>query len=290
MYPSRSVTNAELDPQVKKITECIAEEYGNGHVQDYLYVSVKSALKLTDVTSESIREALMDPYNCLYYFFDHYAFARRGKDRADLAWTACESLRRMTEDRPFSEVLAMPDGTLYWETFEAISAERGRKSSEQVNRGIIQGFLELAQEIYQIDKVGSISGWIENAVLDTGRIEPVFDRLVDIRGAGPKTASTFLRDLVYILDLELELENSDRLFLQPIDRWLRLTAEYLIEDLHDASTVDWVVAGKVSRLTRLAGVSGILFNMGCSCFGLKEAHSPANFPVAMKKLEKSLNA
>jgi hypothetical protein len=288
MYSSRSVTNAEIDPQVRKITECIANDYGNAHVQDYLYVSIKSALKLTGVSEDELREAVLDPFNCVLLFFDHYAFARRGKDRSDLSWTACESLRQLVAERPFEEILAQSDGTCLWEKFEEISASRGRKSAEQVNRGIIQGFLELAQEIYQLDKVGSVSGWLQAAVDDTGRLEPVFDRMVDIRGAGPKTTSTFLRDLVFILDLEPDIENADRLFVQPVDRWLRLMAEHLIDELRNETAVDWIVAGKVSRLSRLAGVSGVLFNMGCSCFGLKEAHTPANFEIAIKKLSRSL--
>jgi hypothetical protein len=47
---------------------------------------------------------------------------------------------------------------------------------------------------------------------------------------------------------------------------------------------DWIIAGKISKYSRRAGVSGIAFNMGSTYFGQKIVKDPAGFEEALKKV------
>ncbi|MBX7131871.1 MAG: hypothetical protein K1X67_04240 [Fimbriimonadaceae bacterium] len=252
----------------------MAGDRADRYIGEVWLPSLEHASRAESSSLKDIRAAFALPYNCVNAFFAHYAFARRGKDRDELAQMATQALRRTCAPADFAELLAEPDGNRVWENFSAICEERKRKNSEQLNRGLIAGIVELAQEIYQLDSLGSIAGWIVRGVLQTDHIEPQFLRIVDIRGVGPKTTSMFLRDVCYLFNLEDQLDHADRLYIQPIDRWLRLAAAIIVPEIDSESAVDWVIAGKLAKYTRHAGVSGIRFNMGTSHFGAREVRDP----------------
>jgi hypothetical protein len=187
-------------------------------------------------------------------------------------------------DGSFDEVMKLEDGTALWEAFAAVCLERRRKNNEAQNRGLIQGMLELEQEIFQSDRVGSIANWMLDGIAQTRRLEPQFERIVDIRGVGPKSTSTFMRDVVYLFGYEDKVEPADRIYIHPIDRWLRMMARYLVPEPNMDKAADWIIAGKISKYTRRAGVSGIAFNMGSTYFGQKIVKDPLRFEEMLKKV------
>ncbi len=274
----------QLDPEQIALVRTIAHHWCDRYLEESYLPSMDKPIQGSAEDLETIREALSCPWRGLHAFLGHYAFARRGKDRADLSAMAMVALRRIADPESMKEVLELPDGSILWESFAKVCEERKKKSNEQLNRGLLAGMLELSQEIYRLDGIGSVGEWISEAVIRTSRIETPFMRIVDIRGVGPKTTSAYIRDLVLAFGVEDQVDNVDRLYLQPIDRWLRLFAENLIPEIDSETTVDWVIAGKLSRVCRLAGVSGIRFNMGATYFGLKEVREPARFPNCLRDL------
>ena len=238
-------------------------------------------------STEAISEQLQKPYRCLEVIFAHYAFARRGRERFELSEIALEALHRTVEEETFGNFLALDHAETLWDSFDTICRERGRKSMEQLNIGVIAGIAELAQEIYRLDGSGSIVNWIVKSVNQKGRIEPQFLRMVDVRGVGPKITSLFLRDVVLLFGLEERLEHSDRLYVQPIDKWMRSIAPYVIEEPNAENLADWILAGKLSKYARKAGVSGVRFNMGTTWFGMREVRAPEFFESAVRQAIRS---
>jgi hypothetical protein len=274
---------SDLDPRVVAVLRGIASSYADRFAGESLFPSLQQATRAPSPSLKEIRAAFAAPYRCLLAFYAHYAFARRGREREEMGSIAAAALKRTCGEADFPRLLRQEDGSELWRQFQAVCAERGRKSHEQLNRGLIAGMLELAQEVYQLDGVGSIAGWIVQSVMQTGQLEAPFLRIVDIRGVGPKTTSTFLRDTAFLFGMEDQIDPQDRLYLQPVDKWLRLFAAVVAPELHGADPVDWIVAGKVAKYARKAGVSGVRFNMGATYFGAKEVREPSNFEGALER-------
>lgn len=274
------------DPERHRIAilKALAGEYADSYAGDFLLPAHRTAMRAREASVEEIRAHLLSPYGCLQTFLTHYAFARRGRDKEEIAEIAHEALLRCCPGGDCGDLLNQPDGSELWEQFEALCSKGQKRNSEQLNRGLTAGIAELAQEIYRGDGVGSICGWIVNGALETGRIEGQFLRIVDIRGVGPKATSTFLRDIAFLFDLEEKLDHVDRLFVQPIDRWIRLLAPYVVPDEDIGDAADWVLAGKVAKYARRAAVSGIRYNMGALYFGIREVRNPACLESAVLRL------
>ncbi len=214
--------------------------------------------------------------------FRHYAFARRGKERDDLSHAAVMALNATVKERTMDALLQEKDGTSLWDAFYGHLERLGKKSNEEQNRGVLQGMLELAQEIYREDGIGSIPGWVARRIEETGRLEPEFERIVDIRGVGPKCTSTYLRDVVLACGIEDLVEASDIIYIQPVDRWLRIAAEHLVPEEGMETAADWIVAGKIGKYARRAGASPLRFGMGVTYFGQRVARDPRRFGPDLK--------
>lgn len=277
-------TTPDLDPRALKVFKRVADDFGKRYADEFLYPHLRKILALEVDDVEGIKNSYLTAKGSLLAFYCHYAFARRGKDRDDLAKFAKEAVERIQGEGSFENVLQKDEGTLLWDAFATICQEKRRKNNETQNRGLIQGVLELTQEIFETDKCGSIANWLLNGISQTKRLEPQFERMVDIRGVGPKSTSTFMRDVVYIFDIESNIEPADRIYIHPIDRWLRTMSKYIIPEPGMEDAADWIVAGKISKYSRKAGVSGIAFNMGCTYFGQKFVKEPENFEDCLKRL------
>jgi len=171
-----------------------------------------------------------------------------------------------------------------WANYLDICAERKKKPQEQLNLGPVAGIAELAQEVYRRDGVGSIAGWVHSGVAQTDRLEPQFLRMVDVRGVGPKLTSLFLRDVVFFFNLEERIDHSERLYVQPVDKWIRMIAPYVIDEPGIEDAADWILAGKLAKHTRHARISGVRFNMGATYFGMREIRSPEQLPHLLDSL------
>lgn len=265
-----------LEPRAVALMHRLADEFGEKYINELVYQPIQRVARIGSVDSGAIRIALEDPATCLKVFLGIYAFARRGKDRDDLSNSAVTSVNRLFQSAEVNNILSRPDGTDLWRIFEEVSLAKGKKPHEAQNRGMIQGLLELVQEIYADDGRGSLALWIAGAAED-GAVEDEFNRIVDIRGVGPKGTSTFIRDIVQIYDLEAKVEPSNRIYFQPVDRWLRAIAKLIVPEENMGEAADWIVAGKVSKYTRRAGVSGIRFSMGTTYFGQRMVRIPERF-------------
>lgn len=273
-----------LDPRVVLLYRTIAGDFADRYLEEFLASHLRKVMKVESTQLDDLQTALEDPYLCLRAFYGHYAFARRGKDRDDLAAAALAALDEIKGDAPFSEVLAQKDGVAVWEAFERHCATKKRKANEAQNRGMMQGMLELAQEIYALDNVGSIATWVCEAVEQTRHLETPFLRIVDIRGVGPKSTSTFLRDIVYLYDVEANVDPADKIYVQPIDRWIRAITKYAVPEPDMSEAADWIVAGKISKYARRSRVSSIRFNMGTTYFGQRVVRDPERFDSELKIL------
>jgi len=273
----------DIDPMARSLLWHVSNQFADRYVGEIFLPTVGRAIGFANPSITAVRDGMSEPNQCLRLFLYHYAFSRRGKDRGELSDIAVEALDRCLESDELA-IVAGQNGERFWESFVEVCGERHRRPSEQLNIGLIAGMAELAQEIYQEDGLGSIAGWVVRQILRTDRVESPFLRMVDIRGVGPKTTSTFLRDVVFVAGLEDQLDHQDRLYVQPIDRWMRLMAPYVVPDIDDDRCPDWILAGKVSKYARHAGVSGIRFNMGTTYFGLRLVHEPDLFHVRLSEL------
>jgi hypothetical protein len=274
----------ELDRQALTLLRAMSGEFAERYIAEVMLPQLHTSAQAEGPSREHVFAALRNPYQFLRCFYAHYAFAKRGRDRRDLADIAVQALRRTTSPERITEFLQQDDAYSLWQEFVHICEERSRKPAEQLNRGLVAGIAELAQEVYRLDGVGSITDWILQGIERHRRIEPQFLRIVDIRGVGPKTTATVLRDIVFLADVEADVEHQDRLYLQPVDRWMRLMSSYVIPEVGLEDAADWIIAGKIAKCARHANVSGIRFNMGVSYFGVAVVQEPHRFAEHVKSL------
>lgn len=271
-----------LDQEVQRLIEHVATTYGLRYVEEYLVPHLARPLGLQRGDKAGVVAALRDPVGALRVLYGQYGFSRRGKSRDDLAEAALSAVDKVAGlDGP---------GSSAWSAFESDLTAQGGRPVEIQDRGVVQGLYELAQEVAEAHDGASIVGWIDQSARATGRVEEVFNRIVDIRGLGPKTTSTFVRDMVYILGREDDLEPAEKIHIQPVDRWLRLMAVETVPEPGVRDAADWVIAGKVTKYCRRAGVSSILFSMGCTSFGQRTVREVERFGYEIAKLKRYLDS
>lgn len=273
----------ELRPESLTLFRTMAGSRADKYLTEILLPALARAPRCAPELA-AVQAQMSHPYGCLEMIFSHYAFARRGRDRYELSEIALEALRRISSSDDFGQFLALEHAESLWDMFVEVCQERKRKPMEQLNSGVIAGMAELAQEIYQIDGTGSIAQWVVQGIRKTGRVEPQFLRMVDVRGIGPKISSLFLRDVVVLYGMEDEIDHVDRLYVQPIDKWMRAIAPYVIDEPNADDLADWILAGKLSKYARKAKVSGTRFNMGVTWFGMREVRAPEFFGSAIRQV------
>ncbi len=280
------VAHQSLDPKVVNIMTQLAGTYADQYIDEFIFNYFKRTLKLESGENfrQQIADRLEDPFTAVQIFYSHYAFSRRGKDRDFLCTGLNWALAEMTKEQSFESILSKSSGETLWQLFESFCESKAKPSHEQQNRGPIQGILELAQEIYQNDPEQSLSTWIVDAALEPGKLESTHLRMVDIRGVGPKSTSTFIRDMIWIFDIEDDVDPADYLFAQPIDRWMREIFKIVVPESDRQGAPDWIVAGKVTKYARRAKVSPVRFNMGTTYFGQKTVGDPSRMVSKIKQL------
>ncbi len=287
MQPSDRSSPPPLDPELAALYRKLAGHYADLYVETYLVPQLTKATKLSYTTLPEWKEVLDDPLSSLQVILGYYAFSRRGKDREDLTRCALRALNVAIGDGTLENLLAEPDAVSVWDAFMRECELLGCKPNESQNRGIVQGLVELAQEIYRLDGVGSVAAWVTKGIERTQRLEPQFLRIVDIRGVGPKSTSTYLRDIVFISDKERDVIPADRIYMQPVDRWIRAISRFAVPEPDMEKAADWVVAGKINKYARRAQVSLIRFDLGLTYFGQRIVRSPDRLEQELKILARS---
>ncbi len=272
----------ELGPNQIRVLRALAGTWADKCCSEYLLPSIARQCDCPP-RFQDIQAALADPFHSLLVIFAHYAFSRRGRDRNDACSLAIEALKQVKAKIGFPSFLRHSDGSVLWEEFVAASVRKGKKPNEELNLGVVAGFAELAQEIFRSGHSGSIFEWFCDVATESNRIEEPFLRMVDIRGVGPKVVSTLARDAVFLFGVEEDIEPVDLLFLQPINKYIRDIAVHVVAHQSEADSPDWILAGKISKYARRAGVSGIRFNIGANHFGSHGAMA-VNFLEAIHSL------
>ncbi len=258
--------------ELEVILQRIAGEKADRFQKEVLYPQLARAMRIPSATAQEVREALADPYYAFRAMLGYYAFAKRGNDRVEYSNFALQALERVLKGSKenFSAFLASGDAPQQlWDAFVQVCTEHQRKINEQLNRGLIEGLAGYAQRIYAEDEIGNIWMTIQQSIIRSGRVEPIYQVITEIKGIGPKVGSLVLRDMVALYDLESKIDPADYHYLQPVDSWLRRIGPMLTDEItHE--TADWVIAGKLSKLCRRYRVSGVRFNQGVQYLAIVE--------------------
>lgn len=259
--------------EVNYILRRLSGEKAEKFQSEILYPQLARAMRITSSLPQDVRDVLAEPYYAFRAMLGYYAFAKRGNDRleySDYALQALENVLEGSKKEGFLHFLAMPDAPqCLWESFVEVCNSNQRKTNEQLNRGIFEGLTGFAQRVYQEDDIGNIWTTIHQAIVRSGRVEPIYQQIVEIKGVGPKVGSLLLRDMVALYDLEPHIETIDYHFLQPVDSWMRRIGPMLTDELEDDSA-DWIIAGKLAKTCRRNHVSGVYFNQGIQYLAIVE--------------------
>lgn len=274
--------DVELTAENRRILQYLALVHGHEFARRKVLSPIERTLRLAP--DSSLREELFAAFPALRVILAQYAFGRRGREREEIVPCALRAL----DSIDLASVIQERTGVALWEAFVEAAAARGVKPNEQQNRGVFQGLLELAQEIYRLDGKGSIVGWVVKSVVKTGQLEPQFLRLVDIRGLGPKNTSTFLRDISYIYELNDLTRPAHRIHALTVDKALRGLAPYIFPEEGLDKAADWILAGKAQKYARRAGVLPALLTMGVTHFALQHHRTADQYDLLAEALKREV--
>src|SRR5688572_11920287 len=125
--------SVDIKPRALQVLRSMAGNWADAYVDDIMLPSLQNALGARTRGLEDVKAGFTDPYRCLQGIFCHYAFARRGKDRSELADLAVTALRRAVGETGFARFLALPDAHALWDSYVKLCEERKRKPMEQLN-------------------------------------------------------------------------------------------------------------------------------------------------------------
>ena len=184
-----------------------------------------------------------NPRRALIFFFER-AFSRAGGEQAgysEIAITALENTSRKLDG--FQKFITRADsGKLIWKEFVKLCAEEKKRPNEKNKKGLVVGLTRLAKK----SPNQNIATRFERQI-SKGELAEAYLDLIRNKGIGDKIARFLLRDFVAISGLENQVPNTDLHFLQPVDVWVRRTAEFLWpglrkdarEGLKDVPTGSW---------------------------------------------------
>lgn len=113
-----------------------------------------------------------------------------------------------------------------------------------------------------------------------GKLKSHFYELQTIISIGPKIASLYLRDLVWMYSLERLISKDDLVYLQPIDTWVRKVA-FKTGIIDDIKLSDTQVRQKIVEACQNLDISTIKFNQGAWYVGYYA------FDIVLENLDKT---
>lgn len=231
-----------------RLLEAIAS-YGDAYQRELM----PERCRRVNATVEDLAD--VSAVRALDFVFEVYAFARSGADayrrpaRDALAATAS-----MDDDEIASDEL--------WDAFERACEEAGFAGvNENRNRGPVAGLAELST------REGNLFAWVGRVLDETGRLEPAYDRLTELKGIGHKVSRVFLRDAVWVVSSEDDVPDDEAGYLQPVDQWVGAVASACWRTDADptADRDEWV--DRIANACLDAGVSNVAFNQGAWYWG-----------------------
>lgn len=219
---------------------------------------------------EALTAHLENPPHFLRWLFRFYAFARQ----IDYGAPAEAALRALLDRTPFEDLIANP--TLVIREFDRQCVQRSWVPNPKGNHGVIEGLLKLAGQHQHIPT------WAKG-LLAAGRVEELYLQLLSVKGLGEKIPALILRDLVWLYDLEEAVPIQDRLYLQPIDIWVKRIFHTLWPGLPE-KLPSLVIAKRIAEACRRWGLSGVRFNQGAWWFASQEIPRTADLTEALLRL------
>ncbi|MGB9694262.1 MAG: hypothetical protein ACPLYF_05400 [Fervidobacterium sp.] len=214
-------------------------------------------------------------------FFLHNGFARAGGEQAGYANIAVKALRNCVSSAGTYQAFIEKDNApeIVWAEFERICEKQGKGVNKRVNEGVIKGLTKLSKESFQCNynPLGYIINKIESSMTDA------FLTLRSIKGIGDKIASFLLRDIVCMLNAEMKIPQKHKIFLQPIDRWIKETAICLWKDINER-TPNWVIAQRIVDKCGEFEISGVRFNQGAWQYCVTEVKDVKNLHAKLCNL------
>ena len=242
------------------------EEY----ILNFLLPSL-SFVTMTKISDKrEARKALNSPEIATRFALYYFAFARRGGERAGYGKLAL----RMFDSTKRQGLRSA------WPTFQNLCKERGVGANEKVNRRPIEGLMQ----VYHLKHFGGggLFAGIARRANSTGALGSTYVELITVAGLGEKISSFLLRDLVWIYDIEERVLRGDRMFLQPVDVWVRRTAEVVFMQRFPQRVPGLAVGNLVSEACCEARLSGIAFNQGAWVFGSQKVKNKSEYENRLK--------
>lgn len=263
------------------IVETLAGKPADAYIAAKIVAQIASLLELDCDSLSDIRTALQDPRYVFVMLLGKYASQRRSDDLDKYSEVSARAVSLTLGNADFAEFLDSGDYESLWLSFAEICGQEGVKPREPELRSIIEGFAELGMEVYAQQGEENLLNWLSTEIRETSRLKHVFERLGLIKGLGPKSAGLLLRDLVLLSQMEDSVHFAHRLYLQPITASVRKVSKYIIPEAREEKLADWVIAGKLGKAARCAGVSGIRLNMGAHEFA---SQNSSNLPAAIQRI------
>jgi hypothetical protein len=252
-----SPSEQSLDDAVVQLMRDVACQDADDYLNQYLFPVWR---EVVGDSGESWHTRLSSFAPALRLILRHYALGHRRFSRlgaSDAAEQAIRWAERLGANRFLREGNADP----FVRQFVDALTPKGKRASSQLEC-LVRGLIEWNFDTYRASGEESLVAWVLGEIEETGRVEHVHQLLREISGFGPKAASRLLRDLVLVFQLEERIHPADRYLLQTVGAGIRRVAAKILPDEGDRRLPDWVLAGKVSKACRMAGVSGVRFNAG----------------------------
>lgn len=192
-----------------------------------------------------------DPYDVLKFIFNGYGFERDVNIYSKPAVLALE------------EFDFVPTPEDLWDKFKKVCKTEGWGINQKLNEGVVKGLTSLARN------EGNLISWIKNEIEKNGKLDSIYLELTENKGISQKKASFIIRDAVFFVSFENQIKRCDRLYLQPIDRWVEEIAKILFPTLHN-DTEKIIIAKILSEACTQFSISDIEFNQGAWYFGREE--------------------
>ena len=167
-----------------------------------------------------------DIWDSLAIFLEGYAFERQGR-KPDYSHAAVDALLEYKREHNGNMSNNITEDI--WSRFSNLL--NGQKLNCQNNPLCPNGTFYRRKEntcktsklsVIQIVSNKSFTTYFKDNIVKDKDIESVFDLLKSIQGVSEKIASLFLRDLAYIMEIDLS-KTQNRHLLQPIDIWVART-------------------------------------------------------------------
>ncbi|MFA5010669.1 MAG: hypothetical protein WC644_01835 [Ignavibacteria bacterium] len=262
----------------------------------------------TIFTDEDSMKQFKCPESALKFFLK-YAFERSGSAPA-FKYMAKEALEKaidnFNENRDFKE----KDFKNLWKEFRKLKEKNNligssnkkydgdekdkglnRERNLFYNKGICEknrkcSVLQILQILKKEASTNNLSSWCSSK-LENNEIKIAYNKLLKIRGIGPKIASLYLRDIAYLKGIRYDKQN-DFSLLMPIDTWI--AQAYKIIFNKKESTTELIklekdrkrIQDEIVKICCDNDICPIEFNKGAWYFGSKIAKTYDRFQMALE--------